>query len=271
MEVHPPYLFAGDGRAGPGVTVAGDPSSGVVELTVHGHWDRRLGLDVSTGMRKCLAEQPAALIANLNDLEDPDGASAAMWLALRRTCIGLRPLVQLALCVASDTGVARRLRRFGADRYVPMFRTLSATRAAVTSRLPLTDLLQIRLPPDADSPSLARDLVGQACHGWNLGDLLYPARRVLSELVINAIEHAGTDIVVTVSRRGAALHLSVRDGDPRPPRLLAGGSGEATGLGTERGQGLRLVHDIADAWGAMPTHDGKAVWATMGNHRNRRP
>jgi hypothetical protein len=76
-------------------------------------------------------------------------------------------------------------------------------------------------------------------------------------------------MVVTVCRRATGLRLSVRDGDPRLPYLRDPAPGVAGGDQHDGGgQGLRIVDAAATAWGAMPTHDGKLVWATLrdGHH-----
>jgi hypothetical protein len=260
MEVRPPHLFSSDDHHGPRLTVVGDVTTAVVEMAVHGPWDRRLGADVTTATHKCLAEQPSALIADLRDLHDPDGRSAALWLAVRRACLARQPAVHLGLCVTPGGPLADRLTRLGVRRHVPVFPSPAAARAELTGRAPRRPVLQSHLPPEPLSASLALDLVGQGCSAWRLPGVLHPARRVLSELVTNAVEHARTPVLVTVSHRGPGLHLSVRDGDPRLPRLLPG---RGAGPSHERGQGLRLVHAGASAWGAMPTHGGKVVWATV--------
>lgn len=261
MRVRPPYLF--DDRQGSALDVVSDVGAATVEMTVHGRWSRRLGADISHAMKKCLAEHPAVVLVDLRDLQDPSGASAAMWLAGRRAGLALRPPVQVALCLAPDDPLAARLQRLGTPRYLAMYGSLAQARVAVAGRRPLTDMLQWPLAPAPESASVARDLIGQACQAWGSPSLLHPARLVVSELVANAVEHAGTEHLVTVSRRGAALHLSVRDGDPRPPRLLPPAPVVPGEPLDERGRGLRLVHATAFAWGSMPTRTGKVVWASV--------
>ena len=265
MKVRAPYLFGGDDGTGrPHVTATGDVDTAVVELAVHGRWSARLGVDVSAGVRKCLAEHPVAVIADLHDMGDPKAASVAIWLAARRAGTALQPAVPLVLSLSPDTVLAGRLNRLGVRRYLPMFATMPEARASVAERRPpVSDLMQLRLPPDMDSPSAARNLVGDACLAWQLPDLLHRARLVLSELVTNAVEHAGTDILVTVSRRGNGLHMSVRDGSRDLPRLLEPARAIPGAPLDDRGHGLRIVHEGAAAWGSMPARDGKVVWATL--------
>jgi hypothetical protein len=111
----------------------------------------------------------------------------------------------------------------------------------------------------------ARRLVAAAGHGWALPQLVHPAELVMSELVTNAVQHAGTDMLLTVSRRGAGLHLAVRDGTTVLPPLPARADATADTRPDQYGYGLWLVDRIAMAWGARPTHPrtGKVVWAVV--------
>jgi anti-sigma regulatory factor (Ser/Thr protein kinase) len=92
--------------------------------------------------------------------------------------------------------------------------------------------------------------------------VLRPAGLIVSELVDNAVRHAGTTIVLTVSRRGVGLHLAVNDDDPELP-ILAGPASQRPGESREDSHGLRAVHTAAAVWGAMPTSTGKVVWALV--------
>ncbi|MEV6600094.1 hypothetical protein AB0M36_25055 [Actinoplanes sp. NPDC051346] len=135
---------------------------------------------------------PSGVIADLYDLGDPDGASMPLWLATRRAAIVLQPPEQLALCLPTTSGLDRPLRRADAQRQLPLFATTPETRAAVAARPPLAKQMQARLPARLESAHVARDLVAQACHTWHLPQLLQRSRLVMSELVANAVVHAGT-------------------------------------------------------------------------------
>jgi hypothetical protein len=264
MEVDPPYLFAEGKDAYPGLSFTREAGTGVVEVAVHGCWDRRLCLDVYTAMRKCLAENPSAIIVDLRDLSDLDGESANMWLATARAASTLDPPAQLVLSLPPTRQLASRLRRLGAVRYLPIFVTMQQARAAVAGRMPFADRLHLGLlPPDPATVGTAGDLVAVACDAWGLPAVSPPSRMIMQELVTNAVRHAGTDIAVTVSRRGTGIYLAVNDGDPRLPHLAERNARRPAGNpGNERG-GLWAVHSRASAWGAMPAQNGKVVWAIV--------
>jgi anti-sigma regulatory factor (Ser/Thr protein kinase) len=121
----------------------------------------------------------------------------------------------------------------------------------------------LRLPPQQTSVVVARSVASEACVDFHLAHLIHPARLIVSELAGNAVEHATTGFELQVSVRGPLLHLSVRDQDPRLPRLIEAGPGPAQERLLTRGCGLRVVAEAATGWGALPCPGGKVVWATL--------
>ncbi|MBU2662968.1 ATP-binding protein [Actinoplanes bogorensis] len=240
-----------------------DVDASVVLLTVSGRWDRALWQRTTERLTKCLAEHPEALIVDLTGLDDPAGASATTWMTAQRNAAALAPSVQLALCIPPDLPLADRMQRLGARRYLPIYAKVRQARVAIASRLPMTERAVLTLGAGPESPSLARNLVSDACLAWDRVELLHPSRSVMSELVNNAIEHAGTEMTVVVSLRGAGLHLSVADGVAAPPRVIKLSRVRRDQPLDERGRGLQVVSALAVAWGSLPTRTGKVVWATL--------
>lgn len=109
----------------------------------------------------------------------------------------------------------------------------------------------IALPADAGTPRLARRAVLE-----RLADV--PRRDDLllcvSEVVTNAVLHAGTPKHLSVRPVGDVLLVEVADGDPRLPTRRPHDLTSATG------RGLHFLDDLAVRWGARPTSDGKVVW-----------
>ena len=193
---------------------------------------------------------------------DLHGVSLSYWLAAQRTArLGPAP-VHLAFCLPPATMLDYRLRH---QDGVPLllFATMSHARIAIAGKVSRADRLQARLVPRPTSVRMARDLVAQACRTWQLPHLRNDAALIVSELVSNAVDHAATDLVVTVFRRAGRLHMAVRDGDSRYPHMGVAADGWRPASVAARGRGLGLVHAIAAAWGAIPTHGGKVVWATV--------
>jgi anti-sigma regulatory factor (Ser/Thr protein kinase) len=78
---------------------------------------------------------------------------------------------------------------------------------------------------------------------------------LVSELVTNAVRHAGSTLTVAVAIGRAAVRVEVRDRSPRLPALR-----ESTGGDDEWGRGLVLVDALASRWGAERLPSGKRVW-----------
>ncbi len=84
------------------------------------------------------------------------------------------------------------------------------------------------------------------------------AELMVSELVGNAIMHAGTEISVTVRCTEDRTIVEVHDGSSVMPELRGR---EPMRPG---GHGLRIVEALASRWGVEPCEDdGKTVWFEM--------
>lgn len=79
---------------------------------------------------------------------------------------------------------------------------------------------------------------------------------VLSELVTNAILHAGGADRIVVACDDSAIHINVHDHGREP--ALPRHDNPAVG-----GRGLHIVARLTDRWGSSPSGDGKDVWATL--------
>jgi anti-sigma regulatory factor (Ser/Thr protein kinase) len=248
----------------PQLSVTGDDDGSALLMAVRGSLDRTLLLQARTMVHKCLADDPAAVIVDLTELDDPAGASAPLWLTARQTGEARQPRVRLLLCLGPNTVLAARLHQLGARWCLPIFASVAQARAVLADTPVLTERSQLRLPPEPVSASIARMLVADACRAWALPHLLDAGQIAASELVTNAVEHARTELLITVARRGCGLYMAVRDGSADRPCLLASAPAGAKGT-DEHGRGLWIVQQVASAWGAVPTHDGagKVVWASI--------
>jgi anti-sigma regulatory factor (Ser/Thr protein kinase) len=75
-----------------------------------------------------------------------------------------------------------------------------------------------------------------------------------SELVTNAVLHAGTPLCVTLHILPDRIRVDVADGNPSPPSLKDYGREAATG------RGLTLFSTLASNWGVQAVEGGKIVW-----------
>ena len=94
-----------------------------------------------------------------------------------------------------------------------------------------------------------------ALEEWSADQFADEAVLLLSELVTNAVVHAGTEIQVSVRLDGDVLRVEVRDDDPRLPRV------KHFSVLSGTGRGLAMVAGTARDWDVEPLPDGgKKVW-----------
>lgn len=123
---------------------------------------------------------------------------------------------------------------------------------------PESHTVRASLPPVADSSRAARGLVTEACTRWNLPLIADDACVIASELVTNAVRHAGTTLQVTLTIADGRFLLAVRDGSPLPAIPTH------PDPHTPGGRGLLLVGEMSHAWGSVALPDGgKVVWAAL--------
>ena len=116
----------------------------------------------------------------------------------------------------------------------------------------------------------ARRFVRETLRSWPLpgpddrpDTVIDDAVLLTSELVTNAIVHAGTSVHVTCRLSAEAVEIVVLDG--KPAKLIpdaprpAGDLAECTS-----GRGLHLPAELASAWGVTYARAAKAVWFRIG-------
>ena len=118
----------------------------------------------------------------------------------------------------------------------------------------------LTLGADPRSVQQARRWVASVCEELGREDLLECAELGVSELVTNALLHAGDPISVRV--RGTAEHprVEVSDGSHQPPVLTLTDEPELDDLISTFGRGLKIVAQCSTSWGAAIEPEGKVVW-----------
>jgi anti-sigma regulatory factor (Ser/Thr protein kinase) len=113
------------------------------------------------------------------------------------------------------------------------------------------------LPPTVHAPGLARRAVAVVLGGWGYTDerWLGNTEIVVSELVTNAVRHAGGALVLRMAARDGHVVVSVADGSATYPRRR---EPDHTG-----GRGLGLVEALSIRWGTQDHQGGKLVWAQL--------
>lgn len=112
--------------------------------------------------------------------------------------------------------------------------------------------------PEGGAPQAARCFLGEALERWGYsGARIEDARLLISELVTNAVIHARSPLLVSISSAHPNLRLLVRDQSPTEPALSTPVPGRPSG------RGLHIVAALSRDWGVDATPDGKTVWAEL--------
>ncbi|MFC4913622.1 ATP-binding SpoIIE family protein phosphatase [Actinomadura gamaensis] len=125
-------------------------------------------------------------------------------------------------------------------------------------RIPASDHVTWELPAEPAAVRRARGLVRDRLERWNLPELADPTVLMASELVTNAIRHAGGRVTLRLVREGGLL-CEVQDSSDGRPRVQGAIDPGDTAL-AETGRGLHVVGRLARRWGVRRTATGKAVW-----------
>ena len=123
-----------------------------------------------------------------------------------------------------------------------------------------TSLIAFTLPSTPYSVQMARFYIRAALAYHDLGDFTEDAEMVTSELVTNAIKHAGAltfGLEVMCLAGSGAVAVIVSDPSPLPPVR------RDPAEDTENGRGLNMVAALSARWGWRQEAPGKAVYAIL--------
>ncbi|MFJ8201539.1 SpoIIE family protein phosphatase [Streptomyces sp. NPDC096152] len=114
--------------------------------------------------------------------------------------------------------------------------------------------------PVGRSVATARSFVRDTLQGWGFGDIVDDAVVLTSELVTNAVVHAGTAADVLCLRSDAGVRIEVADRYPEREIPLQGAAINMGSPDREGGRGLQLCAALAGRWGVEYTPTHKNVW-----------
>jgi LuxR family maltose regulon positive regulatory protein len=228
---------------------------GAVVLALSGRLDPAAVPQVRWAILKELAAQPPAIICDLGQVEAIDPVCAELFASIRHPALGW-PGTTLALCGAR-LAVAGVLARHWVPDRLAIYPDLEQALRSAHDRPPRLSE-RLALGPVPTAVGAGRAFVREVCDRWRLQELIGSAELLASELITNAVVHAGTAMELRVELRGPRLHLAVKDQDPDLGRLTAARDG------TGRGLGLQIVDRMATAWGVRQDGaDGKTVWCVL--------
>ena len=224
------------------ITVEHDFETGIAFVGASGNLDASGAIRVRLAVNRVFADRPHAVVIDLDaaHLVAPSALDSVVALRGARTfaMLGSRPYDARVL----------------PDRRRAVAAALSAAQPPHQARAYLRQAL--------NAPAAARRMVALACSRWGVEPVSANAELVVSELVTNAVTHAGSELEVVASLNDGDLNLFVRDHGRNLPQLPASRLRERAGkrLG---GLGLMLVEDLAVAWGTTCAAHGKTVWARL--------
>lgn len=112
----------------------------------------------------------------------------------------------------------------------------------------------LELPASSAAPRLARQFVGRVLDEWQFEELAEMTALLASEVVTNAVVHAGTTSRLCIERFPGGIRVVVEDlGDGVAAR-------SAPRPGIAGGHGLALVDTLAADWGARRVDGHHEVW-----------
>ncbi|MEU1023067.1 GAF domain-containing protein, partial [Streptomyces sp. NPDC005904] len=126
--------------------------------------------------------------------------------------------------------------------------------AVITARAAAT------FEPVGRSVATARSFVRDTLQGWGFSDIVDDAVVLTSELVTNAVVHAGTAADVLCLRSEDAVRIEVSDRYPEREIPLQQSAATMGGPDREGGRGLQLCAALATRWGVDYTPTNKQVW-----------
>ncbi|GGK90128.1 hypothetical protein GCM10010094_58900 [Streptomyces flaveus] len=114
--------------------------------------------------------------------------------------------------------------------------------------------------PVGRSVATARSFVRDTLQGWGFADIVDDAVVLTSELVTNAVVHAGTSADVLCLRTEDGVRIEVADRYPEREIPLQATAVNMGSPDREGGRGLQLCAALAACWGVEYTPTHKQVW-----------
>jgi hypothetical protein len=223
-------------------------------MTVRGGLDAASGSELYRVVVRWLESEPAALIMDLSAVTIAGDRATTVFPEIVRWA-GRWPGTPVLLCAPDARGVG--LTALLGNRPATVFSTVAEARAALAAHQP-EPLISEQLLPTWGEAHRARDLTTEACLRWDLPHLVGPSALVVSELVINAADHARTVMTLQLKLGWQYLYIAVFDGVRAEPVVRPDRHPDQPG-----GNGLVLVQSLSKQWGSAVRDDGKVVWAAL--------
>jgi LuxR family maltose regulon positive regulatory protein len=228
---------------------------GTVVLSLAGRLDLAATPQLQRAILKHLAEQPAAVICDLSQVDEIDPLCAKVFTSIRHPALSW-PGTALILCGAHPE-VAETLLEEGVAPRLGTYPSLHYALAKVGVRPPWLHE-QVTLGPVPTAAAAGRAFVREVCGRWGLEGLAEPAALLARELATLAVAHADTALELWVELFGSRLQVAVHDQDPNLLGWLVAKEE------TDRRLSLLIVDQVATSWGVRQDEaGGKTAWCTL--------
>jgi hypothetical protein len=228
--------------------------AGLLVARLSGALGRPEAVQVRIHLLKCLAEQPNALLVDLAGLVVTDAVSLSVFSAVVRQAVRW-PGTPVLLC--APKAETELMLAAAVYRRLLVFPSLAVARTYLAGNPYALPSIAEDLLPTSGAARQSRNMATEACLLWDLPDLVGPASLICSELVSNAVDHAGTMMTLRLSLGRRFFFMALRDGSTAEPVAAS------PAAAAERGRGLQIIAATAHSWGSVPAHDGKVVWSSL--------
>jgi anti-sigma regulatory factor (Ser/Thr protein kinase) len=169
----------------------------------------------------------------------------------------LRNETPFSLLCAYHTGIAREEHRPALDALCRLHSSVNGHLVDVDGSDPALAEATHRFERSVHAPRDARHFVADTLEAWRCPTLVDDAALIVTELATNAVVHAHTDFIVTLTRGRRGVRISVLDSSYVAPTVAIAPRGSTSG------RGLALVAAVANRWGDGSVGSGKVVWAEL--------
>lgn len=226
----------------------------LVRLGLHGAPGLAPVLEAATAAEMVEAAQSHEVAVVLLDVSLPGGFEAAGRLPVgtKVVLVSSRPPDELAAVAAAA----------GATGYIGKDLAPTDLPAAVADVTRVVDRLEAvlakaydRFPAHVRSAGEARTVVRRTLDGWTDDERLEDIALCVSELITNAVVHAGSEPKLLVHVRPGVIRIEISDDSEVLPVLRGAGPEDTSG------RGVSILGMLSDRWGALRrSGGGKTVW-----------
>jgi hypothetical protein len=227
-------------------------------LTMSGVLDSVTYRTVRDRVIKAALDRPDSVVVDVTGLLAPTESAWSVFTSARWH-LTIWPEVPIELVCGHAEG-RHALARNGITRYLPVYDTVEAAAAAVSTHTTPAGRRRVRreLPAEPASVDAARRFVTEWLTSWEQSDFAAAATVVVTVLVENVLHHTDSAPALRLESSGDTVTVAVQDNSATLPSRLEKTGDEAWPTG------LCIVAATSRVWGTAPLPDGKVVWAVIG-------